>query len=54
MKRYRVIFELGTYVCEVKATDEDDAYDKAKEYAINEMGYDMMKHAEGEIEEVTE
>ena len=54
MKRYRVVFELGTYVCEIKATNEDEAWDMAKESAMNEIGYDIMKHAEGNVEEITE
>jgi hypothetical protein len=53
MPRYRVEFKLNTYAIDTYATDKDEAYDKARELAVQELGYDTMKYAEADIKELT-
>jgi hypothetical protein len=52
MKTYRVEFQLGIWACEIEASNEKEAHDRAKEYAIEEIGYHRMKHIEGAVTEV--
>ena len=52
MKKYRVEFQLGIWACEIEATNEDEAWEKAQEYASEDVGYDFIKHAEGNVEEI--
>ena len=53
MKKYKVKFQLDTWAVETYAKNEDEAYDKARELAVEKLGYDTMKYAEADIEEIT-
>ena len=52
MKKYKVKFQLNTWVVDTYAKDEDEAYNKARKFAEEELGYDTMKYAEADIEEI--
>ena len=52
MKKYKVKFQLNTWVVDTYAKDEDEAYNKARKFAEEELGYDTMKDAEADIEEI--
>ena len=52
MKKYKVKFQLSTWVVDTYANNEDEAYDKARKLAVEELGYDTMKYAEADIEEI--
>ena len=52
MKKYKVKFQLSTWVVDTYANNKDEAYNKARELAVEELGYDTMKYAEADIEEI--
>jgi hypothetical protein len=53
MKKYKVKFQLNTWVVDTYAENEDEAYNKARKFAEEELGYDTVKYAEADIEELT-
>ena len=53
MKKYKVKFQLSSWVVDTYASNEDEAYDRARELAVEELGYDTMKYAEADIEEIS-
>ena len=52
MPKYKVKFQLNTWVVDTYAKDEDEAYNKARKFAEEELGYDTIKYAEADIEEI--
>jgi hypothetical protein len=52
MKQYRIEIELGVLGFEIEAEDEDDAFEAAKEIALEDITYDVLEHAQINIEEI--
>jgi hypothetical protein len=52
MKLYRIEIELGVLGFEIEAEDEDDAFEAAKEIALEDITYDVLENAQINIEEI--
>jgi hypothetical protein len=52
MKLYRIEIELGVLGFEIEAEDEDHAFEIAKEIALDDITYDVLEHAQINIEEM--
>ena len=51
--KYKVSIFLNAISYEVTAENEEEAVEKAEEFAMTESHYDLLKWADYEVEEVT-
>lgn len=52
MKRYKVHFKFSTWTVDTYAASKEEAYNKARQYAEDELGYDTVKYAHTNVEKL--